>query len=335
MRCSIAIVLAVFACTTEPLRLEGRDPESGVDASTADAAPSTERWLSETGLYESISEKEINPRAVEYEPRYPLWSDGAEKRRWLLLPEGERVNTSNMESWQLPVGGKLFKEFSVNGQLVETRMIHRTGSRPFDYWMGAFVWASDGSDAQFAPGGAVDAGGTSHDVPPVNSCWTCHEGMVGKILGFSAVQLSHDGNANLLDLAQAGLFSRAPARPYPAPGTSVEAAAFGVLHANCGTCHNPQGTAFEDVSLDLLLRAADSDRSAASTQLYETSVGVELERFEVPPFEYRVVPGDPDASGVVHRMSVREATMVPMPPIASDRVDEDGVAKVRSWIEAL
>src|SRR5438034_672761 len=41
-----------------------------------------------TGLYSDFAAKTIAPDAREFAPAYPLWSDGATKRRFLLLPTG-------------------------------------------------------------------------------------------------------------------------------------------------------------------------------------------------------------------------------------------------------
>ena len=40
-------------------------------------------------------------------PRYPLWSDGAEKQRYLSLPPGTQIDTSNMDDWKFPVGTRV------------------------------------------------------------------------------------------------------------------------------------------------------------------------------------------------------------------------------------
>src|SRR5512141_1865735 len=42
--------------------------------------------LSETGLYSDISTKTIAATNLMFSPQYPLWSDGARKKRWIYLP---------------------------------------------------------------------------------------------------------------------------------------------------------------------------------------------------------------------------------------------------------
>ena len=85
-----------------------------------------------TGLYANFATKEIAPNALAYTPSAPLWSDGAQKQRWVLLPEKEAIDISNPNEWTFPVGTKFFKEFRVNGQRVETRMFQKTKA---DFWV--------------------------------------------------------------------------------------------------------------------------------------------------------------------------------------------------------
>src|SRR5262245_5644757 len=63
--------------------------------------------LSETGLYDSSGA--IDPRNAPFVPQYPLWSDGAEKSRWIQLPEGARIDVSDVDAWRFPTGTKFWK----------------------------------------------------------------------------------------------------------------------------------------------------------------------------------------------------------------------------------
>jgi hypothetical protein len=317
-------------------------PDAGSpDAPPPDAAgPPLRERLSQTGLYADPTTREIASDLRFFEPRHGLWTDGARKRRWVRLPAGAQIDTSELEHWDLPVGAQLFKEFSApDGTLLETRLIERrarSGRAEDDFWMGAFVWLADGTDAVFAEEGAADVNGTAHDVPSVTQCQTCHVGEPGRALGFSALQLSGPGPAGtrLEDLAAAGLLTHPPAEGevYAAPGPPEVAAALGYLHANCGHCHNPSGSARPDV--DMNLRLYLDQRTPEETSAYQTAVDVPLFRFMAPGIELRVAPGAPDESGLVYRMG-RRGTGAQMPPIGTEAVDEDGLELVRGWIEGL
>jgi hypothetical protein len=285
------------------------------------------RRLSEAGLYADLGARRIAPDLLELSPRHELWSDGAAKRRWLRLPAGALIDTSDPDHWRFPVGTQLWKEFAVGGVPVETRLIERvsaTGDDRADFWMGSFVWLPDGSDAIFAEAGVPDINGTLHDAPPAFQCWTCHLGEPGHVLGISAVQLGEAGRARLASR----LTDPAP----PPPPAVVDDPALGTLHANCGHCHNPAGTAWSFTALDLRLRAGDG--ALHETAAYRTAVGQPLDHFLFAGFTTRVAPGDPGRSALLHRMESRTQT-VAMPPLATERVDDAGAAAVRRWIEGL
>lgn len=88
--------------------------------------PALPRLLSEPGLYAKGSLEPV-ASARPYAPQYPLWSDGAAKARWVLLPPGARIDTTNPDAWAFPVGTRFWKECSFAGKKVESgRTSHRT-----------------------------------------------------------------------------------------------------------------------------------------------------------------------------------------------------------------
>jgi hypothetical protein len=284
---------------------------------------STETFsLSQTGLYRDIASKEIAPDLIAFEPAYKLWSDGAQKQRWLRLPPGTKIDTSDMDHWVFPVGTMLFKEFRLDDKLLETRLVARIGPKPDDYFMGAFRWNDDESDAVFVRDGDANVRGTDHDIPTAKNCFTCHNGDRGRVLGYSAVQQP----------APEAPLSDPPAEPYVAPGDAIAREALGYLHANCGNCHNPNGTSRTDTNLTLRLYVAE--HTVEDTGIYRTGVRVILDRWLHKGFDLRIAPGDPDLSAVLARMKTRDKDDA-MPPFASERVDTDGVELVRKWIASL
>jgi hypothetical protein len=295
--------------------------------------------LSSRGLYSDIAARKVVPEALEYRPDYALWSDGADKRRWIILPEGARIDTSDMAHWVFPLGTKFFKEFSHDGKLLETRLVERvkeTGFLKNDYFMGTFIWRADQSDAILSKDGRDNVLGTEHDVPKQKACIVCHQGEPGAVLGFSAVQLSASGT--LRKIARKKWLSDAPEQMPEWPGDDVQKRALGVMHANCGHCHSETGMAD---FMHLRFLPEQSGLPFAELDAYKTTVGVELsdEWEDHPPqFERRVVPGDPDASAIAYRMGTRgDDELVPdqMPPLATRKVDEEGLAAVRAWIVSL
>ena len=279
--------------------------------------------LSATGLYTDIRAKKLSPRLVEFAPNNVLWSDGAVKTRWIQLPTGGVIDSTDMDHWRFPVGTKFFKEFARDGKRLETRLIWRvaeTGDRERDVLVGAFVWNDNETDAELAPQGAMNIRETDHDAPSQDSCWRCHIGEPGNILGFSALQL---GDVSAVPLSQ----PPSDSTPFAAPNTAI-----GYLHANCGHCHNPNGSAWSSSSM--ILRLDVDERDASANQVVQATVGAPLTQWIGHGYTYRIVAGDPDQSAVFYRMSQR-AVNVQMPPIATKHPDDAGLALVRAWIESL
>jgi hypothetical protein len=288
--------------------------------------------LSETGLYADLATDALAPGVLPYRPQFELWSDGASKRRWILLPPGTRIDTSDMDSWQFPVGTRFWKEFARDNIRIETRLLQRTGPGQGDWVTMAYSWNDDNSEAIAVPDGVEDARGTTHDVPAANECMGCHGGRPARVLGFSAIQLSHDdpsGQLTLDELARRDLLTMPPAGPLEVNADAEARAALGYLHANCGHCHNQQRPPHSGLrcfdpqdKLDFLLRASELG-AVNQTAAYRTALGQAIK------------PGDPGGSDVVKRMNGRRRFPPSMPPLASERIDDHGVALVRAWIQEL
>src|SRR5215212_6721919 len=153
------------------------------------------QMLLDTGLYSDLAKLTVDPKHLAFSPQYPLWSDGAIKRRWISLPPGTAIDGSDPDGWAFPVGTRFWKEFSFNGQRVETRYLERQADGEWLY--AAYAWSPDGRDAQLiSPKGKRSAypvgGGRSHTIPSISDCKVCHQGGRTEVLGFSALQLSRD-----------------------------------------------------------------------------------------------------------------------------------------------
>src|SRR5512144_618288 len=162
-------------------------------APAAHAAPPLAGHLRDTGLYARGGGEEIAADVLPFSPQYPLWSDGAEKRRWIRLPPGTRIDARDPDRWVFPVGTRLWKEFSL-GRRLETRMLERTRT---GWRFATYVWSEDGTDAVLAPpeglsGGVAIPSGGRWTIPGTADCKACHEGQPNPVLGFTALQLSSD-----------------------------------------------------------------------------------------------------------------------------------------------
>ena len=243
-------------------------------------------------------------------------------------------------SWSFPVGTRFFKDFSVDGRLIETRLIERTGTGPRDFTYVSYMWNDDETEADLAPtDGVRNAKGTAHHIPSVAACRRCHGsyelggGRPSRGLGFSAIQLSHTDSPTTLDvLVATDRLSHPPDQPLEVPGAAVTQAALGYLHANCGSCHNGTSDRVPQVNLSLWLDVEAS--SVEETAAFATAVSQPNQLFNDQHVSGRIVPGNPDESAVIYRMKQR-GNIAQMPPLASDVADADGLEVVREWIESL
>ncbi|HET7698260.1 MAG TPA: hypothetical protein VFK57_21270 [Vicinamibacterales bacterium] len=311
--------------------------------------PCAPALLSETGLWEASRPGAIARGVRRFSPQYPLWSDGAAKARWVYLPAGTTIDTTNPADWEFPVGTKFWKEFTFNGRKVETRLIWRAAA---DRWIFAtYAWNEEQTDAVLAPAtgipGAADlGGGKRHDIPGEIDCQACHGTTRSGPLGFNALQLSTDrdpdaihgeplapGMITLATLEQEGRLS--PARPeLVAAPPRIRAASprtrsvLGYLAANCGTCHNPTGgTSFTGPSLKHS-DVSDGDDVVARMLLFATTWQVPGQ----PEGASRMLNAlEPDASAILARMRSRRPSSQ-MPPLATQLRDEQAIAAIERWI---
>jgi hypothetical protein len=307
--------------------------------------------LSGTGLYLPGPGHRVHPEALPFSPQYPLWTDGAEKQRWIRLPHGAAIDATRPDAWDFPVGTRLWKEFRFAGRPVETRYMERTAA---GWAYATYLWSADGADATRAPDGGVPeayplGGGESHTVPGTGDCVSCHGGRTTPVLGFSALQLSPDrdplaphqappapGDVDLPALVGRGLLRGLPpallAHPPRVPTADpVERAALGYLHGNCGGCHNAEGP-LAPVGLELW-QPVEGGRLPAR----ETALGVEG-LFHLPDADggsgVRVAAGQPEASTLFRRAATRDP-FTQMPPLGTRLLDRAAVELLQKWITSL
>lgn len=302
------------------------------DTHYADEAPPP-RFLSETGLFAAGSTGKIAPGPLSYSPQYPLWSDGAAKRRWISLPPGSAIDAGRPDAWEFPAGTRLWKEFSL-GRRIETRMIERRGDGSWRFVV--YVWNKDGTDAELAPPGGITAlpvtgaPGGRYAIPSEADCRACHEGPAVPVLGFSALQLSPDrdpksphaepwaaNEADLRTLVERGLVRNLPPALIERPprinaASADQRAALGYLHGNCGHCHNDPRESGAGVPVDLLLAQYTARPDSADAVL-------------------RSLSGTERAATLTARMRSRDPR-VQMPPLGTRISDSQSLSLIERWL---
>jgi hypothetical protein len=311
--------------------------------------PRPPQTLQGTGLYSDVATLRVDPKHLAFSPQYPLWSDGATKRRWISLPPGTTVDGSDPDAWIFPVGTRLWKEFSFNGQRVETRYLERQADGRWLY--AAYAWSADGREAQLvSERGKRNAypleAGRSHTIPGINDCKVCHQGSRTEVLGFSALQLSAerdpgaphaelrpDPGVDLQSLIDQGIVVRVPKALQESPPrimarSDTERAALGYMHGNCGHCHNDQGPL---TNVGLFLRQGFQGMTRAAIASTVGHVVKKPAPGQTEDAVLRVDAGRPERSGLMQRVASRSPALQ-MPPLGTELIDEEAVAVLRRWI---
>lgn len=342
-------LLAAAACGDNQGQPDAQLPP--IDAPMRDAPPDADplQTLAGTGLCADRACTQINPGIREYAPRVSFWDDTATKRRWIYLPPGSKIDTTDMDHWVFPVGTKIWKEFTRDGTRVETRLLMKQlpdDAAPGAWFYATYLWVSTQDGTVSLVDGMKNASGTQHDIPTRAECLACHNRLrPTRVLGFDAIQLDYDapaGQTDLGDLIAAGLLTTNPtgaaAPRFPLPGTAVDQTALTYLDANCGHCHNPTSDVHDVSPLDLRLRTAAAARSSvAATPAYATAVGQDAAD---PYFENGInftkliIAGDPQHSAVIGRMTSMMGIRF-MPAVAVESVDPAGQAALVAWINSL
>ncbi len=303
-------------------------------AITGDGSPKT---LSEFGFFADAAAQTPAARVTGYRLNTPLWSDGAEKLRFVYLPAGAQAKADGENLLQLPVGAALIKTFAFeeNGRrrLIETRvLLHRESG-----WVALpYLWNAEQTEAKLALAGArvpvtTPAGAAiEYRVPNKNQCKDCH-GLNGAVIpiGPKARNLSA---AWLKDFAASGMLDDAPqvSRPLPVWENHATAnaadAARGYLDVNCAHCHRP-GAGASNSGLDL--RWEQSAPGALGIMKRPVAAGRGAGKLL-----FDIVPGKPQESILAHRMASTEGG-VAMPELGKSTVDKEGLQAVERWIASL
>jgi uncharacterized repeat protein (TIGR03806 family) len=289
--------------------------------------------LAEFKFFADLRAQQPVARVEPYRLQTPLWSDGAEKLRFMYIPAGKQALAQREGLLGLPVGSALIKTFKMQGRLIETRvLLHRV-----DGWVALpYQWNAEQTEARLVLAGArlelttPQGQAISYAIPNKNQCKECHalNGAVTpigpKARNLSASWLAFQNRIGRLDSVPK-VAARLPLWEERAR-FSLAAAARGYLDANCAHCHNPGGSA-SNSGLDLRWE----QQTPVSYGVYKRPTAAGRGSGGL---EFDIKPGDPDGSILIHRMESLEGG-VAMPEIGRSSHDREGEALVRSWIAGM
>ncbi|MET0533831.1 MAG: PQQ-dependent sugar dehydrogenase [Steroidobacter sp.] len=303
----------------------------------SDTAPAT---LSATGCVTPGNPSQPATGLIPYAINAPFWSDGADKERWLALPDGQNITVHADGDWSFPNGAVLMKHFRTGGRLIETRLFMR---HPDGAWGGfSYEWNAAQSEATLVQGGAVRniGGGQNWIFPSESQCLECHTAVAGRALGLETAQLNRSfvyqqtgRTANqLTTLNHIALLSppiedasASPAMPDPFDtSAAINDRARAYLHTNCSQCHRPGGSTPSNMDLRYTTALAATNACNVSPRSGDLGVGANARL---------IAPGSATNSLVVNRMNRRDSFA--MPPLGSNVADTAGVSLITQWIDGL
>lgn len=296
---------------------------------------------------------------IPYALNTPLFSDYAEKLRFIKLPPNQAVAYNDTAVLSFPVGTTLIKTFyypndfrdpAKGRRLLETRLlIHQPGG-----WKAlVYVWNQEQTDALLEVAGDtktvryVDAKGSAQEhaylVPNLNQCKGCHNRReVMTPIGPSVRQLNGDlayeGAAKrenqLLHWQQTGMLkgvpqlARCPKTPvWNQPETgSLNDRARAWLDINCAHCHNSKGPAMTS-GLDLSFLQTNPTALGILKTPVAAGRGSGGHAFDI-------VPGKPEESILIFRLHSTDPGDM-MPELGRKTVHTESLDLLKAWIKEM
>jgi uncharacterized repeat protein (TIGR03806 family) len=294
---------------------------------------------------------------IQYELNSALFSDYAEKYRFIRIPPGTHATYNADAAFDFPVGTVIAKTFayprdardsSKGRRLIETRILKHEP----DGWVGLpYLWNEAQSEATLdVAGDTVNVSWIHSDgeprtnnyiIPNSNQCKGCHKAGERMLpIGPKARLLNRDfgyasGTENqLMHWSRLGMLSGVP-DPADVPrlavwddpkSGSLDSRARAWLEINCAHCHSPEGPA-RNSGLDLLA----SQRNPTSFGINKPPVAAGLGSGGLA---YDIVPGLPDRSILAYRIASTHPGVM-MPELGKRLMHKEGVALVREWIAAM
>jgi uncharacterized repeat protein (TIGR03806 family) len=314
--------------------------------------------LSEFGFFQgNIADQKPIESIIPYALNTPLFSDYAEKLRFIQLPKDSTVAYNSTEVLDFPVGTTIIKTFyfptdfrkpEKDRKLIETRLLihEKTGWKALEY-----VWNEEQTDAFLEVAGEtktvnyVDKTGKKqsqlYSIPNLNQCKGCHNRSEKMMpIGPSVRQLNGDYNyseitenqlvhwnklAKIKDLPAIKDCPKTPVWNKPETG-NLDERTRAYLDINCAHCHNPKGPAMTS-GLNLSIHETN-----------ETAIGINKSPVAAGRGsgnrDFDIVKGQPDKSILIYRMESTDSGEM-MPEVGRKRTHKEGVALVREWIKSL
>ncbi|MGD8811315.1 MAG: PQQ-dependent sugar dehydrogenase [Thioalkalispiraceae bacterium] len=318
----------------------------GISKIVADSSSQTgiiPTQLSDWGCFQSTDTTLFSDNVIPYNINALLWSDFANKERFMAIPDGTTINIDGEGRFDLPVGSVVGKHFWLDGQLIETRLLlHHEAPHG---WKGySYEWNDTHTDATLLTTSKdkdfdVNSQTQTWHYPSRAQCDSCHTTIAGFTLGPEIGQLNRSLfypttsiEANqLITLEDINVLSRALSDAEKSTtfyaiddiAYSSERRARSYLHSNCANCHQPGGPG--GGNMDLRMATSLANTGICNHAPLSDTLGLSDPMI--------VAPGDPDNSILVLRME--DLGQNRMPPLATSIVDTQAISVIRDWISNL
>jgi len=327
--------------------------------------------LSETGLFRSVQNHVVEPALIPYAVNAPLWSDGAEKTRYIAIPgDDPKIEITGNRGWNFPNETVLVKSFSLEMTAgdprsklwIETRLLTKQQNE----WIGySYRWNNEqtdavlvgkaGLDVDYAVAEATGERRQTWHYPSRTECMVCHARAAGFVLGLNTAQMNRDCVLVTADSADRR------SRDHEV-GSNTAASAenqldllqrLGLLKLEKATDQQERLVDPYDSKAPLEARAksylhancaichVDAGGGNAQIQLEFSTPLEKMKLVDAVPLHDRfglkdarlVAAGDPERSVLLHRMRTRGRGQ--MPQLATSRVDQAAVEMLAEWIRQL
>jgi uncharacterized repeat protein (TIGR03806 family) len=309
--------------------------------------------LSEFNFFADLNLQEPNEGVLPYDLINPLFSDYADKLRFVYVPENKRLGYSPDKVLDFPDGSVLIKTFAylndhpeskIDKQLLETRLLIKKN----DSWKNiSYIWNEEQDDAYLSIAGKtintsfVMEDGTERNVryrvPNINQCKECHQlNKEIQPIGPKVRNLNHefsysDGTMNQIKKWQLMEWIDS-ADNYPTIANwsneenDLESRARAYLDINCGHCHIPGGSA--DTTGLYLNFKEDSNMHIG---IYKKPVAAGRASNNL---KYSIDPGNPNKSILSFRMTSLDPGIM-MPESGRSLNHKEGVELIEKWIKNM
>lgn len=311
---------------------------SRIETSARQAQPTAlPQRLSQTGCFAELGEQLVPAEGVmRYDIALDAWSDGAEKQRFLSLPEHTSFVIDDDGHWSLPRGAVLIKNFQWQGDNLETRFVVRYLNGAYGTY--TYEW-TEADDAVLVDAQGKDlalAGGQFWRFPSRDECRQCHTPRAGYVLGLETRQMNiqrqyaaTDTVANqlwtfaALDMLSGDIESLPPFPSITDASASLEERVQAYLHVNCASCHRGSGgfQSIWDARFDTAFPDKGLCDAASTTPMTELAA------------EHYLRPGDHQNSSIWERINKHDQSH--SRPHGRTLVDPQAAELVASWVDAL